>query len=127
MRVLVVVIFLGTSILFTAFSQARDFSSKNKPKMCAEAFHLEPTVKVREHRGSLNDSLATQVEIERTIYSLASYISQTLGYRVEPRDIEVNQYGFDDRIGWDTYIIIVKGSPFGFTDGYIPLPKSLMN
>ena len=123
MRSLVVVIFLGTSILFTALTQAQDFSSKNKLKMCAATLHLEPKVKVREHRGSLTDSLATQVEIDRTIYSLASYISQTLGYGVEPRDIEVNPYGFDDRIGWDTYIILVKGSPFGFTDGYIPLPK----
>jgi hypothetical protein len=127
MRALVIVIFLGTSILFTATSRAQGFSSKPKTELCVGALHLEPSVKVREHRGSLADSLATEVEINRTMYSLASYISQTLGYKVEPKDIEENPYGFDARTGWDTYIILVKGRPFGFSDGYIPLPKKMVN
>ena len=33
----------------------------------------------------------------------------------------VEPYGFDDRIGWDTHIVLVKGQAWGFTDG--PLDK----
>jgi hypothetical protein len=32
-------------------------------------------------------------------------------------NIKVEPYGFDDRIGWDTYIVTVNGSAWGFTDG----------
>ena len=65
----------------------------------------------REHRGSLEDSMKTIFSIKSTKKDL----SQIIGCNIE--DIEVKEYGYDDRIGWNTFIVLVKGIPVGFTDG----------
>jgi len=47
----------------------------------------------REHRGSLEDSMKTIFSIKSTKKDL----SQIIGCNIE--DIEVKEYGYDDRIG----------------------------
>lgn len=73
--------------------------------------------RVREQRGTLNDSLSTIVEIEPNIDALAQHISAILERPIESKDITVAKHAYDARIGWDTYIISVKGSGvFGFSN-----------
>ena len=35
----------------------------------------------------------------------------------EPGLLQVEPYGFDDRIGWDTHIVTIDGNAVGFTNG----------
>ena len=64
----------------------------------------------RPQRGSLDDSMA-QVQPVKT----RADIERITGFKVvaiEP------YYGFDARIGWDTYIVLTNGrSAIGFTNG----------
>lgn len=78
-------------------------------------------MKIREHRGSLDDSLQTVAEIEPTREAVAEHVARALSaflVPVTPAMIQVTEYSKDDRIGWDTYIVTVDGyGVFGFTDG----------
>ena len=64
----------------------------------------------RSHRGSLDDSMKTVVQMPNTRAALAQHLD------VSPCDIEVLPYAVDDRIGWDTHIVLVCGRPAGFTN-----------
>lgn len=69
-------------------------------------------MKYRDHRGGLDESMQTMVDMPRDLESLATHLG------VKSSSIRVEAYGgFDKRIGWDTYIVLVDGVPFGFTDG----------
>ncbi len=36
-------------------------------------------------------------------------------------NVTVENYGgIDERIGWDTHVVLVDGKPYGFTDGPVP-------
>jgi len=77
-------------------------------------------MKFRQHRGGLDDSMGTVVEIAATREGLAGVISLATGCpRPNPGDIEVEFYAYDERIGWQTYIVTLKGEAVGFTDGPI--------
>lgn len=71
----------------------------------------------REHRGMLTDSMKTVVELEskddltKLIHSHYNGCGEdTIG------DIKIEWYAFDDRIGWDTHIVTMKGRAAGFTN-----------
>lgn len=72
----------------------------------------------REHRGSLADSLETVVTLE-TRADLIAHLGRVLApFKVTDQIVETRHYAFDDRIGWNTYIVVVHGhGPVGFTDG----------
>lgn len=76
--------------------------------------------KVREHRGSLADAMETVFEVQ-DFAGLVDHMKQTLepyGQMVKAEDVKVEHYTFDDRIGWDTYIVSIDGyGVWGFTDG----------
>lgn len=78
-------------------------------------------MQVRQHRGLLADSMKTVVTIEPSMEALAAHISSIYGEPVSVEDITVEPYGNqpDERIGWYTHIVLVKGAPFGFTDGRV--------
>lgn len=86
-------------------------------------------MKIREHRGRLEDSMKTVAEIEPTLEAVTAHVNDRLKPwgPVSPERIAVRPYGgFDARIGWDTYIVVLEGyGPFGFTDG--PLIPSFVN
>lgn len=69
----------------------------------------------RPQRGSLDAAMAevrkvaTRAELATLLHAPEDWIS------VEPYG------GVDKRIGWDTYIVTVRGQGVGFTNG--PLPK----
>jgi len=80
-------------------------------------------MKVREHRGGLAEAMGTMVEIEPTMSALLQSMRESFkGWpiNVTEENVHVEPYGFDDRIGWDTYIITIDGyGVYGFSDGPI--------
>ena len=130
MKFCIFAISFGLIFTLVDFTHAQNRIRKSKINYslsCTKLLHLEPTVRVREYKNTLNASLQTEVEIDRTMKSLASYAGSVLGVKVEISDIELRPLGFDKKIGWDDYIILVGGIPVGFSDGFIPLPKNNLN
>lgn len=76
-------------------------------------------MRVRQHRGSLADSLLTVKQVPATKEALADHINNTLDFPVKfgPGSIRVLDQGYDDRIGWNNYLIIINGmGPYGYCD-----------
>lgn len=76
--------------------------------------------KFREHRGQLADAMKTVVEVN-SLQELIDHIHQNIMW-VDPKaKITVTKYGppgrIDERIGWDTHIVMAGTTPVGFTDG----------
>lgn len=79
-------------------------------------------MKVREHRGSLADSMRTVREVagREELFKLIRETLAPFGELVEPEQIKIEPYGRDERIGWDTYLISVQGyGVWGMADGPI--------
>lgn len=94
------------------------FPSAKQGKPLTRAYFAKGWLKVREHRGSLQESLNTEVEIVPTVEVLAAHISQVWDQKIHASEIAVSHYGFDKRIGWDTFLISVENQGvFGFTNG----------
>jgi len=75
-------------------------------------------MKVREHRGSLEDSMRTCFEVQNKT-ELVEAIEAILHCEVKADDVAIESYTYDDRIHWDTYLITIKGQVFGFSNGMI--------
>lgn len=73
-------------------------------------------MRIRQHRGSLDDSLATAAEIPATEEAVRSYFTKQFMVSILG-EIEVKPYGYDGRVGWDTHVVMLDGSVAGFTDG----------
>ena len=70
-------------------------------------------MKYRPHRGSLKDSMREVVELP-SIDALKEHL-RLMGW--PDGVVLIEKYGgFDDRIGWDTYIVTIDGEAVGFTD-----------
>lgn len=85
-------------------------------------------MKVREHRGSLDESMATVKEIEPTLDALTAHINEVLsgwlGGGVTADTIVIHPQGFDSRIGWNTYLVAVEGyGVFGMIDQFPEVGK----
>ncbi len=78
-------------------------------------------MKYRRVRELLSESMATVVEVEdkAALWEIVRDFSKSWpGYQdATIEDLEVRPYGFDERIGWDTHIVVLKGSAVGYTDG----------
>lgn len=79
-------------------------------------------MRIREHRGSLADSMKTM----RTVHGseeLVAVINASLapfGVTVAPAAIVVMPYGRDIHTGWDTHLITIVGyGVWGMADGPI--------
>lgn len=84
-------------------------------------------MKIREHRRGFAESMETVVEIEPTIEAVAGVIRKVWGESIGKCMIVTvtPYYGFDQRNGWDTHIVVVAGhGVFGFTDGPLSQPPS---
>ncbi|AIA64649.1 hypothetical protein HL10_gp119 [Cronobacter phage CR8] len=76
-------------------------------------------MRVRQHRGSLVESLKTVKQIPATKEALADHINMVMDFPVKfgPGSISLIYQGIDDRIGWKTYMITVAGlGVFGYCD-----------
>ena len=84
-------------------------------------------MKIREHRGLLSDSMETVREIEPNKEGIFNCIKESFKNwptmsDIKENEIHIDRYGYDDRIGWDTYIVTIDGyGVFGFADGGIKL------
>lgn len=86
-------------------------------------------VRFREHRGGLEDSLSTTVQVldRAELVALIARKWEPLGITVCDADVEVKPYvrgswKADDRGGWaDLHIVTLVGhGPIGFTEGPVP-------
>jgi len=76
-------------------------------------------IKYRDHRGGLDESMATVQEFE-TREDLLKYISDSWDmFYVKVLDMKIEPYSYDKRIDWDTHIVTVKLPHTG--DNYIPV------
>jgi hypothetical protein len=80
-------------------------------------------MRLREHRGSLDDSMATMVTIASTIEALTAQINTVLApyvFVAQPEQVQVKEFSShrDERIGWEkTFVVTVDGyGVFGFCD-----------
>jgi hypothetical protein len=77
-------------------------------------------MKFREHRRFLDEAMETVVEVADRA-ALVEHIRTLLepwGRTVTDGDLVIAPYAHDDRIGWDTYIVTIKGyGVIGFTNG----------
>ena len=83
-------------------------------------------MKFREHRGALEDSMATLVELPDRKALLAHCRKLLAPYQFHFSDpaLKVYRYRFDARINWDTHIVIIKGyGVMGFTDAPVEEPS----
>jgi len=90
-------------------------------------------VEIRQHRDTLEESLATSTTIEASIQSLCKYINWTFNEAgvfmapVTPDRIHIIPKGYDIRCGWDAELIKIDGiGLWGVANGYIPTEAELM-
>lgn len=74
-------------------------------------------MKVRPLRGSFREAM----ELVADVAPNAEAVQEWAGLRGR---VEVSQYIFDDRNGWDTHIIVIDGKPCGFSDGPLVSAKT---
>lgn len=76
-------------------------------------------VHFRYHRGSIFESIKTAIVVE-DLKSLEQIIIKDLEGYINPKGkLEINKYGIDkdDRINWDTYIVLWNKAVVGFLSG----------
>ena len=66
----------------------------------------------REHRGLLEDSMKTCREVS-DLSNLTDVVNDLYGQG----EVTVQSYVYDNRIGWDTQMVCLKGNAVGFTSG----------
>jgi hypothetical protein len=78
-------------------------------------------MKFREHRGGLAESMATVVELdtkEKFLSHLRKLIPNNAGTNGH---VSFEQYEYDERIDWDTYLVRLEGyGVLGMLDGPPP-------
>lgn len=79
-------------------------------------------MKYRSQRGGFAESMAEVVECEPNLFSLETAIAKTLPLPqvfgpLRNFSFKVTPYCYDDRNGWNTYVVTVDGQAVGFTDG----------
>lgn len=80
-------------------------------------------MKFRFHKGDLLESLKTKTEVN-SIKELINLINKTYPYMPKVNKIKFKYVGYDNRIKWDTYNVIVKFggldySVAGMSDGIL--------
>jgi len=71
----------------------------------------------RKHRGGLDDSMQTVREVN-SISDIIDYLNEDKFFP-PVTNLECRYYCYDDRIGWDTFIITHNGMAIGFTNGEV--------
>lgn len=76
----------------------------------------------RPHRGGLDESMREVVEVNDFPQLVRHLRRGVVSYY--PRDLmpteentKLEPYGFDDRIGWHTFLVTVDGKAWGYTNG----------
>ena len=69
----------------------------------------------RPHRGGLSAAMAEVVEIADR-EALIEHLGKTWSPKADGSNVVVKWYATDDRIGWDTYMVLIDNIPVGFTN-----------
>lgn len=87
-------------------------------------------MKLRKHRGTLYGSMETLIEFPGTMESLLAILREEfkkfphMKHLLTADNIRVEYIGYDARIGWETYNVIINGfGVYGMTDGPL-IPSS---
>jgi hypothetical protein len=67
-------------------------------------------MKYRPHRRLLDESMAEVIDLTHR-RSLVEHLAKSLeqwGIDLTDGDVRVEPYGYDERIGWDTYIVTIR-------------------
>ena len=80
----------------------------------------------RDHRGHLDESMATVQEVA-SLADLNEHLNKSFdGFPWKVEAIKFEHLGLDERTGWDTYAVMVKYLPnghkfypFGFSNGIL--------
>ena len=74
----------------------------------------------RPQRGGLAEAMA-EVMVFRSRTELISFLNEDLAQyslKIDEDKFRIEPYGYDERIGWDTYIVSMDDyGVFGFTNG----------
>lgn len=76
----------------------------------------------RPHRGTLDRSMREVIDVN-DLPQLVRHMRRGVERWYPENELPtlantaIEPYGFDARIGWLTYIVLVKGQAWGFTDG----------
>lgn len=82
--------------------------------------YLQMSVLFRPHRGLLEEAMKEVVQVSSRDQLVAQLNKiYEIGSRFTIENLNIKPYGYDDRIGWDTYIVTNKGNAVGFTNGYL--------
>lgn len=74
-------------------------------------------MRIRMHRGSLSDSILTVADIAPDLPAVRAYLAERGIPDAATAVIEVEPYGYDERIDWDSHMVKVDGFPMAWTDG----------
>lgn len=78
-------------------------------------------MRIRLHRATIEESLATTQVIDHTEEALMAFINAELssyGVTVKREQVSITPYGYDDRNDWNTHLVHIDGyGVFGMTDG----------
>jgi hypothetical protein len=83
-----------------------------------------PTIKYRPHRGGLEEAMKEVVEVS-SMSDLKVVIYKQWPFDYNVMEIQCTYYGYDERIDWDTWMILAKFDnkgnwfPIGYTNGDI--------
>ena len=95
--------------------EGRGFESHSGHK-----FNIMKKIKFRFHKGGLDESMATVVEVE-SLDELKAIIEKD--WELPIHSIRLKYYCYDSRINWDSYIVMItivnnkSEFPVGFTNG----------
>ncbi len=67
----------------------------------------------RFHRGSLEDSMETVMEI-KSVKHFISHMKKYWFFPFEKVNLQIRKYRYDERIDWDTFLVTLSGIPVGF-------------
>ena len=76
----------------------------------------------RPHRGSLDDSMREMVEVNDFSQLVRHMRREVESWypKIEmptEENTKLEPYAFDSRIGWNTYLVVVNGNAWGYTNG----------
>jgi hypothetical protein len=70
----------------------------------------------RFHRGGLEESMQTVIEIKSFEQLLITIID---GWDINPTKVEIKPYIYDERIHWDTHFVIIHVGESNYPVGYL--------
>jgi len=74
-------------------------------------------MRIRMHKGSYIDSLATVKTIGNNITEIADYFTEHYCMDIKEELLKIKEYGVEERDNWGkSYIVMYDGIPLGFTD-----------